>query len=211
MTTLDSSFFSNFFTEGLNLVTEDNFETAAYQGFDPSVIRKQLIINKWQKTELIQILTFFVVRGTSLSDKSMGRSTKTLSQLITHLKNKGLVDTPVNRTDITIGRIVASMPEIVASIIAKFPDDCRIICNDLDVSIPVYLKFSSGAALCVSEDELKEWLTWAIEQDKVINPKKPDAVRVENFANIQYQSTFLSVSKRVSIRSSLDSITNSTL
>jgi hypothetical protein len=211
MTTLDSSFFSNFFTEGLNLVTEDNFETAAYQGFDPSVIRKQLIINKWQKTELIQILTFFVVRGTSLSDKSMGRSTKTLSQLITHLKNKGLVDTPVNRTDITIGRIVASMPEIVASVIAKFPDDCRIICNDLDVSIPVYLKFSSGAALCVSEDELKEWLTWAIEQDKVINPKKPDAVRVENFANIQYQSTFLSVSKRVSIRSSLDSITNSTL
>jgi hypothetical protein len=211
MAIISEAYFQNFLDEGVNDISKEIFESVSYQGFDPTVIRKELIKQKWSKNDLIQILTFFVVRGTSLSEKSINRSTETLANLITNLRNKGLKDRPVDKTDITIGRIVASMPEIVASIIAKYPNNCRIICKDVSEALPLYLKFSSGAALCVDSSELKRWTEWAIEQDKVINPTRADSERVENFANIQYNSTFLSTNKRQNLRTKLDLIEGTNL
>jgi len=206
MSALNNSFFDNFFDSGLNDINENTFEIVSFQGFDPKIIRKELIKRKWTSSELTQILTFFLVRGTNIGDKVENRSSPECNSLLASLKNKGLQQRAVKKNDITINRIVASMPEIVASIIAKHHDKCRVLCPDISENLPIYLKFSSGGSLCVDEDELDEWIDWAREQDKIINPNNPNADRVQQFALIQYNSTFISHDKKLSIREQLGNI-----
>lgn len=204
MAALNNTFFETFFDEGINDFSDEAFEIVSFQGFDPKLIRKELIRNKWTQKELIYIITFFLVRGTNIDEKNEGKNTAEFNQIITDLKNKSLVQRAVDKKSITINRIIACMPEIVAGVIAKHNDKCRILCIDTSPILPVYLKFSSGGSLCQSDIELEHWITWAIEQDKVINPKNPNSERVMQFAKIQYSSDFISATKKESIRIDLD-------
>lgn len=206
MTALNNEFFESFFETGLDSFDDEAFETVSYQGFDPKLIRKELIRRKWTQKELTYILTFFLVRGTNIDDKNEGKNTAEFNKMIAGLKNKGLVLRANGNKDITINRIVACMPEIVAGIIAKYHDKCRILCIDTSPDIPIYLKFSSGGALCESDVELEHWINWATEQDKVINPGKNDCDRVRQFALIQYNSGFITETKRNDIRLNLDGL-----
>jgi hypothetical protein len=204
MANIDNDFFSQFISEVDSNDFDLNFEQMSYQGFDPVTIRKEIIKKKWKKQELFQIIIYFLLRGTNISSKALGRSTKECIDLIGNLKNKGLKEKPVAANDITINRVISSMPEIVAKILHDNFDRCRVIGRDDVPSLPFYLKFSSGASLCINETELNDWISWAVIQDSVINEKKkPDPSRVQNFAVIQYNNQFFSTTQRNIIRAKI--------
>lgn len=200
---IDKDFFNQFLTQDINNIDSDEFEDFAYQGFDPLIIKEELIKKKWQKTELVQILMYYLTRGTNTGAKAMGRSTDKCKKLITSLQSKGLVAKPITTKCITVNRIVSALPDIVAGILAKHESKCRILCANISPELPNYLKFSAGASLCVNEDQLRSWKLWATEMDKVIN-SKPDASRVSMFADIQFRSQAMDVKKRQQAQNSIN-------
>jgi hypothetical protein len=204
MTTLNDSFINSFIDQKDFKIDDNIFDEMAYQGFDPIFIRKQVMKKRWTQEELLNLIVFFLLRGTNI-DKSTDRSTNECKKLITSLQAKGLTTDKTKRENITINRVISSFPDIVASVIAKHEDNCRILAKEFGGQLPNYLKFSSGASLCVDEEQLGKWVLWAKEQDKIINPKKPNPENVENYAKIQYASALFDIKKRKAIQNKLDS------
>jgi len=202
---IDKDFFNQFLTQEIDNIDTDDFDDFAYQGFDPLVIKGELIKKQWQKKELVQLLMFYLTRGTNTGSKAMGRSTEVCQRLISSLRSKGLVAKPVSTKCITVNRIVSALPDIVAGILARHGSKCRILCADVSPELPIFLKFSAGASLCKDEEQLNLWKTWATEMDKVIN-NKPDASRVKMFADIQFRSQAFSIQKREQAQKAIEKL-----
>lgn len=202
---IDKDFFNQFLVQEIDNIDSDDFNDFAYQGFDPLVIKEELIKKKWQKKELVQLLMYYLTRGTNTGAKAMGRSTDTCKKLITSLQSKGLVAKPITTKCITVNRIVSALPDIVAGILARHESKCRILCAETSPELPIFLKFSAGASLCVDDKQLSLWKIWAIEMDKVIN-SKPDASRVTMFADIQFRSQAFSIQKRVQAQNAIQTL-----
>lgn len=202
---INDEFFSKFLEHGLEEMSSDMFTSMAYQGFDPLTIRNELKHRGWSKGLLLNVIVFFLVRGTNIGTKAVARSTESCKAMLREASEKGLTQRPVTPNSLTIGRIVASVPEMVASILKKYGNNCRVLSSDVG-DCKRYLKFSAGASLCVNEAELEQWIIWAKAQDAIINPKSPNPDRVVQFAHIQYSSALLSVDKRRAVRRGIDAL-----
>jgi len=207
MTTVNENYFSTFLDAAIEDVDEQMFEDMSYQGFDPSVIRREIAKRGWTGAELTQLIVFFIMRGTNMK-KAETKSTEKCVKLLKGLRAKGLTENRKGPTNITINRVICALPEVVAGVIAKYPKMCRILCKTYG-NLPLYLKFSAGASLCKNVDELQQWIVWATEQDAIINSgegRKPDPDSVVNYANIQYNGSVIPDNKIKTIRDKLDRI-----
>ncbi|OMJ29366.1 hypothetical protein AYI69_g1133 [Smittium culicis] len=118
----------------------------------------------------------------------------------------GLSTNPDSPTTVTISRVAAAYPEEVAEILIKRGSECRIF-NFKDVTIPTYLRFSSAPSILLNEDEFKDWLKWAVENDKIINPGKSNVNNVEKFGRISFNSSLHDEASRKRIREHIESLT----
>lgn len=189
--TITKEYLNAFLEEGLEEMEVATFTQMAYQGFDAKVIREELVSKKWSKELLTNVLVYFLVRGTNISAKATKRSSEACALMLKSATEKGLRARPEKPTTLTIGRIVAAMPEVVAGIIARFPTQVRVLCPEVSPGLPLYLKFSAGASLCTSEEQYIEWMDWARSQDAVINKDKSSEERVNQFGRVQYSSSRL--------------------
>lgn len=194
-----------FLTVGATEDISSYFTDANYEGFDPLRMRERVVELKWNSEELIKLLVFYCVRGTSIKKKAVDKSSKQCRSLIASLTNKGLCLTPKTRDDITVARLVATFPDVVSKLIAKYGTKCRVLAEDHG-TIDRFLKFSAGASLCMDEDQLAQWIVWATEQDKIINPAKHDANNVQMYARVQYNSTLFDTKARVGVQQALKAI-----
>jgi hypothetical protein len=170
------------------------------EDFGPSFTREEIKKRGWSKEELIGILVSFLMKGTNISQKD---NSNACSDGLDTARSKGLVEISNEITDLTIERIVAAFPVLVACLIHKKEElQQYILCKDIG-DIPIYLKFSSGASLLLSEDELTNWILWAQAQDRIVNPTRHNPINVAKSARKQYDANVLSASKIKLIRDQL--------
>lgn len=187
-------------TSILNLITSEMINESAYQGFDPAVTKRRLIQMRWQKADIARVISFYVMRGTSIRPDSVNRSTATVQTAVARWQTLGLVQAATTREDITINRIVSCMADQVAYAIAKHSTECRVVAAEVSPDLPVYLKFSAGASLCTSDEQLEHWIMWSTCFSAIISRNTTTEETVRRYARIQYESRLFDQQRRAAIQ-----------
>ncbi|OMJ19339.1 hypothetical protein AYI69_g6662 [Smittium culicis] len=198
------------FIETLNTDPEEWkkwFEIFKYQGYGPLEFKSYLESIFVEITDIRSLLYYYCCKGTKYNKKTLAKCTKELRDTINKWVNiYGLSTNPDSPTTVTISRVAAAYLEEVAEILIKRGSECRIF-NFKDVTIPTYLRFSSAPSILLNEDEFKDWLKWAVENDKIINPEKSNMSNVEKFGRISFNSSLHDEASRKRIREHIESLT----
>lgn len=194
-----------------NITALVTFDELAYVGYDPEATKKALAAGGFTVSDILTIIRLCLMRGTNIGEKFNNKSTQPLKNAIQTLKNKGLkTGTPAANNDLTIGRVLSTFADKAAKELVVNSDYYRIISKDVG-NIPHYLKFASGASLCIDRDQLREWKEWAKSFDKVINSKsnKVNPDNVDIFGDIMFSSQYYSIERRNKIQTELNALMSS--
>lgn len=110
--------------------------------------------------------------------------------------------TGYSNVDVTITRIVAIFPDLVAGIIRQ--TNKSVICQDVEPSVPKWLKFPGGASLITKDDIgnalYQKWLNWYVAFGNIINPNQKVTIdNVKRFADAIYNSAATSTDVRKTV------------
>lgn len=186
----------------------EGLQAYEYQGFDPLVVMNEIRskASKNQrdlKKDLMALVSCGIVRGTKLEKAMKKCSPKVQVNLSTLMIIYGIKDSaPTSRTDITMARILALCPHLVARVIkgakghyfaaTPLPDPLRTLC------------FPGAGALIPKGPEwapiLAHWRTWCAMFSKVIGAKSTAGV---DYQTIVHNSPLIPDQVRVRTMESL--------
>ena len=193
-----------------------DLELFAYMGFDPKHTLKKLAEKATNqkfskerfKQDMMRILTFYVSRGTRLyTEKVRGKTREEAKDILRDLASAYNVQDkqPKSRDDITVARIVAVFPHIVAELMNN--ETIGRVVGNAPAGFFRCLCFPSAPSIIprlpAYEPVYESWLVWAKEFDKVINQKNADIKKVEQYGEITWKSNYLTNDERVRIMSRL--------
>jgi hypothetical protein len=199
-------------------------EAYAFQGFDPNEIHAEVMIKtKGKYAEPVRrALAWLQERGGKISgEKVEDRTTEEGYRIIAEtVKLLGIENTNeadvTDRKVITLPRLAATYPHIMATIIANTPD-IRIVGNP--GQLPKALCFSGGASLIPKSEKYENlfhhFLRWSKTFDEQINSNgEPNFARVCNYASISRSQSPITDEQRIQILNKLginnDVVTNLT-
>lgn len=172
----------------------------AYNGFDPRIVLSALRNKESNKKILNNDMTIFAVficnRGTNVS-KFKESTTERGVKMITSLMKKYEVvqGTPRDKDAVTIGRIGACIPNVIAEVMKR--GHGRVVGESGDC--PEFLCFTSAASIIPRAyvNLFKAWKEWRSSFSAVINSSS------DKFDNIIHESNFFSEEARHEIMMSL--------
>jgi hypothetical protein len=197
----------------------------SFSGFDPNVTVETLKVNfaTWWltvkggpnysgkdpkamfKAMLISAVTLFCVRGSRITvilDRTEDAAKGDLQKIVGAFL---IVDTDstkkLKKTDITLARIAACFPDVAVKVNCV-PGVLRFVAEDNSMAeqIKFPLAFcTTVAAAAVPVETFPAWLEWAKSYDKVVNPGKANAAKVEKFAGITRSASKLTESQKKEI------------
>lgn len=197
----------------------------SFSGFDPNVTLETLKTNfatwwngvkaspDWSgkdvkvifKKMLLSSVTIFCVRGskiTNILDRTDDQNKPDLQKVINAFN---IVDTDpgkkLKKTDITLARIAACFPDAAVKV-NTVPGVLRFVAEDPNmvdqIKFPVAY-CTTVAAAAVPTTIFNDWLEWAKSYDKVVNPGKANAAKVEKFAQITRSASKLADSSKTQL------------
>lgn len=131
---------------------KSTLDTYAYQGFDPIVVVNELLrkaeTQQQFKKDLTRLIAIGVKRGTNL-EKIQGRSSTEASTAIRELIARYNIKTgsPRTSTDITMARILAIAPHVVARVL-KSAKDVTLVTGGVAISA-TFLPLSFPGAIAI--------------------------------------------------------------
>lgn len=159
------------------------FSQFAYQGFDPKLVRR-LSLQVGNLKDIVQIITLTLRQGTNLSKlgETLNNDGKLVFRALSTKLNLSYVDgtiVKVPREVITVQRIQASFPEIVATLIVRMYHEFNYISvgatRDEMEAYPYILFPSAGSIIPRDNLELlNAWSNWNKRFSKVINRRRKD-------------------------------------
>jgi len=190
----------------------------SFAGFDPNVTLGQLKMNFaiWYSTHkdapgvtkipvkelfknfVLAAVTVFCVRGSKIS-VIIDRTEDEKKPELTRLKDAlVIIDTDpskkLKKTDVTLARIAACFPDTAVRINCV-PGVLRFVAEDSgsvdQIGFPI-VYCTTVAAAAVPDSIYDKWLAWAKSYDKVVNPGKANAAKVEKYAAITRGASKLS-------------------
>lgn len=181
-----------------------------YEGFDPrnlvsNMRKKESDITKMMK-DVNSCSIFYATRGTKIN-KVIGQlpHEQTKNEFTAIIQKYGIQDklkkndTANKRKDqITISRMAAAFPMQFAMAVACRLNMYKATANQVqkaEIGIPWFLCLPAGAALCPNDQTFDEWLKWAVEFDKVINPNRANEMNVRRYGKVAYDATTTGLTK----------------
>jgi hypothetical protein len=186
----------------LDILKFDGFKPREFFGYLVEIANKKKISEKDFKEHMFTAISWAVLRGSSTKQKNIDRTTKEGKKKIKDvIELYGIKPSqPKSATDVTIGRIAATFPQMLAGVISKLDPAKQRVVGSKDKSFPAWLCFPSAAALIPFKteetDETKadwdkvwaHWFEWACSFDLLVNDAregrlKPDPERVLSIAS----------------------------
>jgi hypothetical protein len=184
-----------------------------YQGFDVDRVVRVFEENVAKDPSttldkaLAMVFSLFFTRGTKMGGNKSGTFTPNGEGKIKYLKDLGITPSgTANRTAITLSRLAIAYAPAACIFLIRHPDIPRIASGH--GNIPNYLRWSGAACMCRTNDELTQFMIWAVEHDKVINGHRADANKVAEFARIGFSGTRISISIRSAVASRWERISS---
>jgi len=192
----------------------DTARQCSYEGFEP----KQFLVwlqkvyqgnAKAEKKELARdflmdikrVIGLYCAVGTKMTAKRISHTGEEGIRIYEHLRNIFQIeDTPRDALTVTIQRIVACFPHVVARAYASPQGEYFRIPGGMNTDLPRALHFSMAPSVIPISDEWKnvrsQYFKWAIEFDKVINGEKSDAAVLFGYYTIQKNSNLIAEADR---------------
>jgi len=180
----------------------------SYEGFDPLVIYKCLAECAEKNarssdeftSDMAKLIILILVRGIKWSKSSEKMSDEGKKEVQRLKSMYSIIESSrPGKTDVIPGRIPAVFPALTANLLNshRFMIPLAVKSDDL----PVYLHFPQAPSIIPSSDSdtFNNWLVWAKNFDKVINPKSHDEAKVESYGNIAWRSNIHSDAERTEI------------
>jgi len=181
-----------------------------YEGFDP----RNLATNMRKKegdvlklaADINKVAVFYATRGTKIN-KVIGQLAheQTKTEYTNIIQKYGIQDklkkndaANKRKDQITVSRMSATYPMQFAMAVACRLHTYRQTANQVqktEIGIPWFLCLPSGAALCPNDQTFEEWLKWAIEFDKIINPNRANEMNVRRYGKVAYEATSSGMTK----------------
>jgi hypothetical protein len=180
----------------------------AYQGLDPLLIYRTLKnrarnkgVSELFKDHMTKLMLWYVMRGSRISGKALLKSKQEARDFLSEMSSiYGITDNvPKTSDDITLARITAVFPHIVAKYIILMNKE-PVGWKELGVdSIPRYLAFP-GAPSIIPEEEWeggmrKKFLEWAVKFDAIIKAR-PEPDKVATYADTVFKSSLFNKDQR---------------
>jgi len=185
--------------DGSDMDLEDLKDVFIYQGFDQESFCKHLMDiepNKDLFLDNMKAIVFFSnLRGPNLEKQLKKTSVNGKKQLEILINKYSIVNTIADSKDpkvVTAGRILTLFPHLSMNLCDKGYGR-----DPTNGKGSLAKKFRFMQAPSIIDDRVyNDWLKWAIECDKVINPKSADAKKVETYAQIQRTNSKFQKNKR---------------
>jgi len=194
---------------------DSSYSLFAYQGFDPSYIRRTAL-DLGDMKEITQLLILSLRQGTN-DDKFKSSFTTEGSQLYSALKSKFHIvkydgsSQKIARKTMTIQRLQSAFPELVSAILIRLHKSKSfktVGASELDMNTYGYLMFPSAPSIIPHDrdDLMKVWRNWNSKFSKIINRKRKDydEETQENFVQVIHDSPLFSDKERAKIIDELE-------